>query len=57
MWILVMANTRKHGSEAYAKSPQVSQDLCLLMLKDLDGNFVEIVGANTEALDRKASEK
>ena len=51
---LVMANAKKHGHEAYAKSPQIlpkgfPQDLCLLMLKDPDGNFVEIVGPNTKA--------
>ena len=59
---LVMANAKKHGHEAYAKSPQIlpkgfPQDLCLLMLKDPDGNFVEIVGPNTKALKKKKSKK
>ena len=57
-----MANAKKHGHEAYAKSPQIlpkgfPQDLCLLMLKDPDGNFVEIVGPNTQALKKKKSKK
>lgn len=59
---LVIANAKKHGHEAYAKSPQIlpkgfPQDLCLLMLKDPDGNFVEIVGPNTQALKKKKSKK
>jgi lactoylglutathione lyase len=59
---LVMTNAKKHGHEAYAKSPQIlpkgfPQDLCLLMLKDPDGNFVEIVGPNTKALKKKKSKK
>ena len=59
---LVMANAKKHGHEAYAKSPQIlpkgfPQDLCLLMLKDPDGNFVEIVGPNTQALKKKKSKE
>jgi catechol 2,3-dioxygenase-like lactoylglutathione lyase family enzyme len=59
---LVMANAKKHGYEAYAKSPQIlpkgfPQDLCLLMLKDPDGNFVEIVGPNTQALKKKKSKE
>jgi len=59
---LVMTNAKKHGHEAYAKSPQIlpkgfPQDLCLLMLKDPDGNFVEIVGPNTQALKKKKSKK
>jgi len=29
----------------------------LLMLKDPDGNFVEIVGPNTQALKKKKSKK
>ncbi|MGA1101562.1 MAG: hypothetical protein ACO3VB_07320, partial [Opitutales bacterium] len=49
---------KKNGYEAYAKSPKIlpkgfPQDLCLLMLKDPDGNFVEIVGPNTRALKKK----
>jgi catechol 2,3-dioxygenase-like lactoylglutathione lyase family enzyme len=57
---LVLANAKKHGHGAYAKSPQIlpkgfPQDLCLLMLKDPDGNFVEIVGPNTKALKKKKS--
>ena len=38
-----------------AESPQIlpkglPQDICLLMLKDPDGNFVEIVGPLTSTL-------
>ena len=52
---LVMSNAKKKGYKAYADSPQtlpkgLPQDICLLMLKDPDGNFVEIVGPNTKAL-------
>jgi catechol 2,3-dioxygenase-like lactoylglutathione lyase family enzyme len=59
---LVITNANKYGHEAYAKSPQIlpkgfPQDLCLLMLKDPDGNFVEIVGPNTKALKKKKSKK
>ena len=55
---VVVTDAKKHGYEAYAKSPQIlpkgfPQDLCLLMLKDPDGNFVEIVGSNTKALKQK----
>ena len=50
-----MSNAKKKGYKAYADSPQtlpkgLPQDICLLMLKDPDGNFVEIVGPNTKAL-------
>ena len=52
---LVMQNARKKGLKPYADSPQtlpkgLPQDVCLLMLKDPDGNFVEIVGPNTKKL-------
>ena len=33
------------------------QDLCFLMLKDPDSNFVEIVDPNTQALKKKKSKK
>ena len=52
---LVWSNASKLGVLAYAESPQVlpaglPQDICLLMLKDPDGNFVEIVGPKTKSL-------
>ena len=52
---LVLNNAQKRGYKPYAKSPQtlpegLPQDVCLLMLKDPDGNFVEIVGPNTKKL-------
>ena len=52
---LVMKNAHKKGLKPYAQSPQtlpkgLPQDICLLMLKDPDGNFVEIVGPNTKKL-------
>ena len=52
---LVWSNARKNGLKAYAQSPQIlpkglPQDICLLMLKDPDGNFVEIVGPKTKSL-------
>ena len=52
---LVINNAKKRGYKPYAKSPQtlpegLPQDVCLLMLKDPDGNFVEIVGPNTQKL-------
>ncbi|MDG1138025.1 MAG: VOC family protein [Opitutales bacterium] len=51
----ILDNAQKKGLKPYAKSPQIlpqgfPQDLCLLMLKDPDGNFVEIVGPNTKLL-------
>ena len=54
---LVLKNAAKHGYEPYAQSPQtlpkgLPQDICLLMLKDPDGNFVEIVGPNTVDLKK-----
>ena len=46
---VVMNRAKKLGYKPYGKSPQIlpeglPQDVCLLMLKDPDGNFVEIVG-------------
>lgn len=54
----VLDNAKKNGYKAYAKSPQIlpkglPQDVCLLMLKDPDGNFVEIVGPLTQNLKKK----
>lgn len=51
----VLSNAKKHGYEPHASSPQtlpkgLPQNVCLLMLKDPDGNFVEIVGPNTKKL-------
>lgn len=51
----VIKNAKKHGYKPHAQSPQIlppglPQDVCLLMLKDPDGNFVEIVGPITEKL-------
>lgn len=51
----ILSNAKKYGYKAYAKSPQIlpkglPQDVCLLMLKDPDGNFVEIVGPTTQKL-------
>tara|TARA_B100002019_G_C21174717_1_gene550431 strand:- start:192 stop:845 length:654 start_codon:yes stop_codon:yes gene_type:complete len=53
---LVLKNAKKRGYKPYAESPQtlpkgLPQDVCLLMLKDPDGNFVEIVGPNTKNLN------
>jgi hypothetical protein len=55
---LVLNNAKRKSYEPYAKSPQtlpegLPQDVCLLMLKDPDGNFVEIVGPNTKMLSVK----
>ena len=55
---LVIENAIKKGIKPYADSPQtlpdgLPQDVCLLMLKDPDGNFVEIVGPNTKKLNFK----
>lgn len=55
---VVMNRAKKLGYEPYAKSPQIlpeglPQDVCLLMLKDPDGNFVEIVGPLTSELEAK----
>ena len=55
---LVITNAKRKGYEPYAKSPKtlpkgLPQDICLLMLKDPDGNFVEIVGPNTKNLGVK----
>ena len=52
---IVLKNAHKKGYKPYAQSPQtlpkgLPQDVCLLMLKDPDGNFVEIVGPNTSKL-------
>ena len=54
----VLNNAKKNGYKPYAKSPQIlpkglPQDVCLLMLKDPDGNFVEIVGPLTTNLKKK----
>ena len=54
----VMNRAKKLGYKPYAKSPQIlpeglPQDVCLLMLKDPDGNFVEIVGPLTSGLKAK----
>ena len=53
---LVLKNAKRKGFKPYAQSPQtlpegLPQDVCLLMLKDPDGNFVEIVGPNTKKLN------
>lgn len=55
---LVLTNAKRKGYAPYAKSPKtlpkgLPQDICLLMLKDPDGNFVEIVGPNTKKLGAK----
>ena len=55
---LILERAKKHGYKAYAKSPQIlpeglPQDICLLMLIDPDGNFVEIVGPLTTELKAK----
>lgn len=55
----VLSQAKKNGYQAFAKSPQVlpdglPQDICLLMLKDPDGNFVEIVGPIiSQLMDKK----
>ena len=54
----VMNRAKKLGYKPYAKSPQIlpeglPQDVCLLMLKDPDGNFVEIVGPLATSLKDK----
>ena len=54
---LVIRNAGKQGYKPHAQSPQtlpkgLPQDICLLMLKDPDGNFVEIVGPNTVDLKK-----
>ncbi len=54
---LVIKNALKNGYKPYAKSPQIlpnglPQELCLLILKDPDGNFVEIVGPLTNELKK-----
>ena len=55
---IVLNNALKNGFKPHAKSPQIlpkglPQDVCLLMLKDPDGNFVEIVGPLTKKLKTK----
>jgi catechol 2,3-dioxygenase-like lactoylglutathione lyase family enzyme len=55
---LVLKRAKQLGYKPYAKSPQIlpeglPQDVCLLMLKDPDGNFVEIVGPLTASLKPK----
>ena len=52
---LIQKNAKKFGYLPVAESPQIlpkgfPQDVCLLMLKDPDGNFVEIVGPLTSTL-------
>ena len=54
---VVIARAQKAGLQPYAKSPQrlpegLPQTICLLMLKDPDGNFVEIVGPLTKKLQK-----
>jgi len=54
----VIKNATKYGYKAHAQSPQIlptglPQDVCLLMLKDPDGNFVEIVGPLTPKLKNR----
>ena len=56
----VLSNAKKHGFIPYSDSPQIlpkglPQDVCLLMLKDPDGNFVEIVGPLTSKLKNKVN--
>ena len=51
----VLNNAKANGYQPYAQSPQIlpeglPQDVCLLMLKDRDGNFVEIVGPLSKKL-------
>ena len=53
----VLERAKKAGIKPYAKSPQrlpegLPQTVCLLMLKDPDGNFVEIVGPLTKKLQK-----
>ena len=55
---VVLNRANKLGYKPYAKSPQIlpeglPQDVCLLMLKDPDGNFVEIVGPLATSLKGK----
>lgn len=54
----VLSQASRLGYKAYGKSPQIlpeglPQNVCLLMLKDPDGNFVEIVGPLTSGLQEK----
>jgi len=53
----VLARAKAAGIKPYAQSPQrlpegLPQDVCLLMLKDPDGNFVEIIGPLTKKLQK-----
>ena len=53
----VLERAKKAGHKPYAQSPQrlpegLPQDVCLLMLKDPDGNFVEIIGPLTKKLQK-----
>ena len=55
---LVLKPAKQLGYKPYATNPQIMpeglpQDVCLLMLKDPDGNFVEIVGPLTASLKPK----
>ncbi len=54
---VVLERVKKAGLKPYAQSPQrlpegLKQTVCLLMLKDPDGNFVEIVGPLTTKLQK-----
>ena len=53
----VLERAKAAGHKPYAQSPQrlpegLPQDVCLLMLKDPDGNFVEIIGPLTKKLQK-----
>jgi lactoylglutathione lyase len=53
----VLERAKAAGNKPYAQSPQrlpegLPQDVCLLMLKDPDGNFVEIIGPLTKKLQK-----
>jgi catechol 2,3-dioxygenase-like lactoylglutathione lyase family enzyme len=53
----VLERAKAAGNKPYAQSPQrlpegLPQDVCLLMLKDPDGNFVEIIGPLIKKLQK-----
>ncbi len=53
----ILERAKAAGHKPYAQSPQrlpegLPQDVCLLMLKDPDGNFVEIIGPLTKKLQK-----
>ncbi|MBT7924110.1 MAG: VOC family protein, partial [Opitutae bacterium] len=53
----VLERAKAAGHKPYAQSPQrlpegLPQDVCLLMLKDPDGNFVEIIGPLTKKMQK-----